>query len=224
MATDHAFSAVGAMLERIRKNLPSEQELADYEAGREADRRRALWESRRCPPVLRDTDEARVPAGPWNAVRDWRMGDGGLLLHGPTRSGKTRALSLLVKRLILGEGRSVLAWRADDLAEEFRTRLADRGINGITVFRDALAHAHVLWIDDLGKGRFRDDESTALWGLVDDRLAAGRPIWITTEHVGATLAAQFCARGDRPEKAQSAASLVARLREACRDIPCGGNS
>ncbi len=67
-----------------------------------------------CPPIYRETDIHRLPPEAAK-VTQWQYGPRGLVVVGPTGVGKTRAMWLLLKRLVY-EGRHVRALNAVEFA------------------------------------------------------------------------------------------------------------
>ena len=139
-------------------------------------------------------------------VLAWQYGPGGLLLIGPTATGKTRAAYLLLLRL-LDEGRSIRAFDCVRFGHECGRRFRDGGGEDWT---DALAKAELVFLDDVGKMPFTERAEAELFALVERRCANELPIIATTNMIGADLEAK--ASADR------GAPLARRLREFCQVI------
>lgn len=162
-----------------------------------------------CPPLYQSCDPDRLPCGPegLRKVLAWQYGPRGLLLHGATGRGKTRAAWLLVRRL-LDEGREVVAFDAVSFSHEVQRRFSGDGDG--PKWADRLAQIAVIFFDDAGKCRLTDRGEAELFGLIERRMANCRPIIATTNFVGDTLAANL--RDDVGR------ALVRRLRESCERL------
>ncbi|HVM62254.1 MAG TPA: helicase-related protein [Verrucomicrobiae bacterium] len=162
-----------------------------------------------CPLIYRNTDTGRLPCGPRKlaATLGWQYGPNGLVLHGPTGCGKSRAAWLLLRRLHF-EGYETVAFNAVSFSHEVAYHFGPNGDAVRWVRR--IHNAPVVFLDDLGKCRLTERGEAELFGLVEARAAQGRPIIATTTFVGDTLAATM-----HPE---TGAALVRRLRDFCECI------
>lgn len=160
-----------------------------------------------CPPSYRDTDPMRLPEVPLQTVLAWRYGSQGLLVHGETGRGKTRAVFQLLHRLHFDEGRKIIRFGVTDFGPECSKRFFDG--DGVA-WMNGLVKADVVFLDDLGKDRLTDRVESALFGLVEGRMSNLRPIIVTTNFIGDALAAKMT--GDRGQP------FVRRLRESCQDV------
>ncbi len=161
-----------------------------------------------CPPLYRETDPARLPQGPLADVLAWRYGPQGLLLIGPTGTGKTRAAYLLLRRLLdEDETRRIIAYDGlafgHEAARRFREGTGETWVTGV-------ATADVIFFDDFGKMTLTERVEAELFGVIEYRTAHHLPILATSNMTGADLAAK--ASKDRGEP------LVRRLREFCRVV------
>ncbi len=177
-----------------------------------------------CPPVFRDTNADRLPCGrpTVSAVAKWAatcptFGTSNapndvspqLLLHGPTGTGKTRLALLALKHLVSQRGCPARL----SMPGEFARDVADAYRNGEEKrLHHQFAHVEVLMLDDLGKERLTERVEAFLFELLDHRLSWRRTTILTTNHVGADLAAKFT----DPERG---AALVRRLKEFCHALP-----
>jgi hypothetical protein len=158
------------------------------------------------PLIYRDTDLNRLPVKLKEAAMTWhpKVGEGNLLIHGTSRSGKTRTAWYIAQRLA-AEGYKVQCYTVRQLEEKLYEAAGKNGHHA--AFR-SVASAQVLFIDDLGKehmskaGRLAPD----LFALLDERTQWRKPIIFTTNHLGDGLRERF---GD----AEMGTAFVARLRE-----------
>ena len=164
-----------------------------------------------CPPLYQDTDPMRLPMSTTarRRILEWQYGPRGLLVHGPTGSGKTRAVWLLCRRL-MGEGIRVTAFdcmefghRAVQVSKESGYEIKDWVAN--------LARWDVLFFDDIGKMKMTEFVQSELFGLIEKRIAACKPTLITTNLTGKAL--------EKLLSPDRAGPLVRRLREYFEDVP-----
>lgn len=148
----------------------------------------------------------------WRSRNDGR----GLALYGETGMRKTRMMFLLLKRLHF-EGVRVAAVSAARLAGCFSLcawRDA-RGAEAYEVVRRAEL-AEVLYIDDLGKGRFTAVAQKGLWNLLEERTSRLRPtLWTSNASGRELLEMMFESAG--AEAADNAEAILRRL-EMCEII------
>jgi hypothetical protein len=161
-----------------------------------------------CPILYQRTDPARLPQTQLPEVLAWQYGPEGLLLVGPTGTYKTRTAYLLLKRLVLDEGRRVEAFDGLAFDHECVRRFRDEGDG--EEWADGLAHVDVVFFDDIGKGCFTPRVEAEMFGLIERRAANGLPIIATTNMTGADLAAKVTEDRGAP--------LIRRLREFCKCV------
>jgi len=178
---------------------------AEQQAEATRQRQEAAWHAL-CPPLYRETDPDRLPADKLAEAMSWQWGPEGLLLIGPTGTGKTRCAYLLLKRL-LKEGRVIRAFDCAAFSHECSRRFRDGTGEDWT---DGLAKVEVVFLDDVGKMSFTERAETELFARVERRGANKLPIIGTTNMVGADIEAK--ASADR------GAPLVRRLREFCGQV------
>lgn len=158
------------------------------------------------PPIYRDTDLNKLPEKLKHAAIHWdpRVGNGNLLIHGISRTGKSRTAWYICQRLAQN-GYRVKCYTVRQLEERLYEAAGKNGHHA--AFRE-LVKAHVLFIDDLGKehmsksGRLAPD----LFALLDERTSWKSPTIFTTNHLGEGLKERF---GD----AEMGTAFVSRLRE-----------
>jgi len=176
----------------------------------EWERREALrrW-NRMCPPEYRDTLPEKIPdQDSYQRVQGWSFGSRGLVVGGPTGTGKTRSIILLLRRLVTVTGLEAAMFLGNSFAHECSSRFGD-GSAGVQWCR-RLVKVDVLFIDDLGKFRLTDRVESELFGLVEERMAFRRPIFTTMNSGSAQL--------ERMLSPDRGPALVRRLRESCEAI------
>lgn len=152
----------------------------------------------------RETVFSQLPLqGAARRVMGWRWQERGLVIHGPSGRGKTRAAWLLLKRLY-DEGRSI--WPFDGFAWFVEVGRAFRDIETASAWMDSLVAVDVLFLDDVFRGRFTDAQELALWGVIERRTADKRPIIVTLNATGESLEADY---------GPQVLPIVRRLKEFC---------
>ena len=126
-----------------------------------------------------------------------------LLVNGPSRRGKTRAVWLLLRRLFIEHGANFDWFTA--------SRFADAAIqaskeDGLSRFIAPLLAVPILFIDDLGKAKMTPKSSEALFELVEGRTSRLKPIIITTNYTRNELNACF-------EDEKTSVPLISRIIE-----------
>jgi len=170
-------------------------------------RRRSRWQAL-CPFAFHGTDEKRLPLPDKLAeVLAWRYGPRGLLLHGPTGSGKSRCAWLLLKREY-----HFNRW--------VRVLGCDAGIEFAATFGESTTAAarwieksidvNILLLDDVFKARLTDSFESALFTIISKRGEAGLPIVVTSNDDPDSLAARMTHDRSGP--------LIRRLREATKPV------
>jgi DNA replication protein DnaC len=171
-------------------------------------RRARAWEGI-CPRDYRQTDAERLPRNDLlPLVMQWEFGPHGLLLHGPTGTGKSRCAWLLLKREH-DQGRRILVL---DHSIGFRyAEMFDESPGKAAGWIEQLSSAHILFLDDVFKARLTDSLQGALFTVIAARCEAQRPIIVTTNDTGESLTERLST--DR------SAALVRRLIEHTKQIP-----
>lgn len=179
----------------------------------EAEVQRRLYEKfkKLCPPAYHDTDPDH-PDMPCpqklEKIVGWQFGPRGLIVHGVTRRGKTRAVWLLIRRLIL-EGRTVQALTASEFSNQVAV-LMGSDMSSWDDWMQELESADVVFIDDLGKAKMTERGEAELFNLIDHRTSHLKPMLFTTNFIGSVLAGKISA--DRSEP------IIERIREFCQSI------
>jgi DNA replication protein DnaC len=177
---------------------------------------RTHWE-RICPDEYQRTDVRRLERelvlyghdATWiSSVLIWQYSPKGLVVAGPTGTGKSRAMWMLLRRLLDEEQRS-FAWLN---AVRFRSGLQAAARDGATEsFVQRLAGVQVLYWDDLGQTHLTGAASEMLLHIIEERTAGRLPILATTQYSAEQLELQF----ERPEMGQA---IRRRLNEFCSVI------
>jgi len=170
---------------------------------------RKAWEDL-CPAEYRNTNYARLPnPEKFEQVQKWQYGPVGLLVVGPTRRGKTRAVWKLLERLHFDEHRNIIAFSPMDLklavANAWRdTETTEDWIRG-------LRYAGVLFLDDLDTIKFTEAVEETIYDIFEFRPTHAKPVIATLNQSGPQLAARMNTSG-------RGAKIVERMREYCEVI------
>lgn len=159
-----------------------------------------------CPKLYQDTDPTRLlpPAAEVLALEYPRDGKG-VLLYGPTRTGKTRTAYILARKWFIQHDWTMVAYNGGSFA---RAVADEYGSGNASGFHALLNSLPILLLDDIFKTRMTPAVQDALYSAVEDRMAAMKPTILTmnsgTEDVEAAMASDLA----RP--------MIERLRESCR--------
>lgn len=162
------------------------------------------------------TGERPPPAPCFDEIVAHPFGAQGLILRGNTGVGKTRAMFRLLRVYFVSATRPrIVAMTAGEFDRQARDAAGNFTLSD---WFQRLAGADVLFIDDLGKGRWTAATAAQFWEIVDDRTKHNRPIFLTTNCTGDTLVASIGLDKDISEP------LLRRLRESCKLIVCVRNT
>lgn len=203
----HRFSSACLPCAEIL-HAEQQQQAAEEKAAAIAAERRDRWEEL-CPPLYRQSDLARLPAALLAAVAEYQFGAKGLGFVGESGLGKTRAMMLLCRQLIVDEGRHGQYVTGTAFSRE----VADRG-HEMGKYAAKLSRAPFLFLDDIGKGKLTDAVQAHLHDVLEERTAHLRPTLWTSNAGGGELAAMFTADHREPflrRLASSEFSTIVRL-------------
>lgn len=138
---------------------------------------------------------------------------GGVLLHGPTGSGKTRAAFAMLSAQVTDDPDLQFQYVS---APVLKRRLADaaRGGKSHAILEELLQDPdEVLLIDDLSQARFTPAFAENLFELIDRIHREQRPLVVTVQTNGAELVEKWVA--DDRALLDTAQAIARRLREYC---------
>ena len=140
-----------------------------------------------CPPLYLDTLPELLP-GPARQVLPqlmaWTYNPKGLLLAGPTRTGKSRLMYLFLKNQFMrGYSVKVMSGPA------FASQIHEASLTGkMERVLQEYVRVGLLAINDLGKSRFTPTAEESLFRVLDERAEHKRPVIITTNDTAVTMA------------------------------------
>jgi DNA replication protein DnaC len=164
-----------------------------------------------CPPLYQHTDPAQLPQDKLAAVNAWKYGPKGLLLVGPTGTGKTRCAWELLRRLI-HEGRSVRVF--DGLGWGVAVSAAFGELATTADWLDRVCKADVLFIDDLFKVKMTEAQEQAAYGVFERRTNHLLPIICTMNSTGRMILERMTDQG----RADRGEPLIRRMAEFCEVV------
>lgn len=187
---------------------------------RDQDALRASWRALNCPPNYASTQWAETTLHPGlspkcaTLARQWWSKDGlGLLMHGASGTGKTRAAWDILRRHHFARRWRcgfVKVFQFNQWAHDTSSRTA-RDREEARTRITAAKKVDLLVLDDLGTEPDADQTFAGhLWDLLEVRTSWNRPTIVTTEHIGETLTRRFL-----PSAQTDAARILRRLREFC---------
>jgi hypothetical protein len=159
-----------------------------------------------CPPLYRDTDPAKLPPAFQLAVKTWTYAPTGIGLVGAPGTGKTRAVYLILQRMI-EQDKSCQALNATGLASLVAEQFSD---DPSTKFLAAeklrkARSVEVLLIDDLGKNKMTERAEMELYDILEHRTSYMLPTLWTSNSKSKELIAMMTS--DR------AGAIIRRLKD-----------
>lgn len=168
----------------------------------------AEW-ARICPVSFQDFDIDLWPNQPeiFQTLMAIDLSYQGALIHGVSRTGKTRIASQMLKN---AHYRGFVCLWVD--SEEFATKCvqAHRGDNEGHFYREMVS-PQILLLDDLGKSKLTQRVTEGLFQVIDKRSRSLKTTVLTTNETGGSLA-------NRCEDKELAEAAIRRLKEFCRII------
>lgn len=163
------------------------------------------------PSRFKDTDVARLHPSMQRAVH-WNpvVGKPGLLMHGTSGIGKTRAAWHIVNRLFLrgldlGCNLPVNFMSMRRFEKEMIDSFEERR-HGAAL--DAVCRSPFLVLDDLGKERLTSRMATDLFGVIDHRTEQDMPTIVTTNFSGRAFLDRFL-----PQDKETGLAIARRIRD-----------
>jgi DNA replication protein DnaC len=156
-----------------------------------------------------------------------RSGAGrGLVLYGPVGTGKTHLLCAMLAELVLEHGATARFIEFTHLLHDLKSEFGRP--NGVSSLMDPLVEVDVLAIDELGKGRNTDFESSVVDELTSRRYNAMRAILGTTNHPPKPSTGRAAPNLANPDPTGEAlvdrvgARVFSRLQEMCDFVEVPG--
>lgn len=167
-----------------------------------------VWNSI-CPPAFLRTDPHKLPNQ--DATRKAMaqiIGRLGLMLHGPTRTGKSRTAWMILKNCVM-QGVSVKSVGSMDLGVDLAAKFSSDPILAAETVRQ-WCKVGVLLLDDAFKVKLTERVEQVIFTVIDERTQNEKPIVVTTNDSPQTLVLRMST--DRGP------ALVARLWEFCQTV------
>lgn len=170
------------------------------------------------PAIFRDTDVSRLHEK-IQANIDWTP-DGdktGLLIHGTTGVGKTRALWEIVRRMWVRNAEKDINMPYLFLTMRKIESMIEQGFDSKkhgTMLESLIEHP-LLVIDDLGKERLTSRMASDLFAIVDERSVNRKATIISTNFNGTTLLERF----ENKDK-ETGVALIRRLKDYYTIVGC----
>lgn len=158
---------------------------------------------KRCPAIFQETTPEKLPdQRAFQESMRWQYGTKGLVLHGPSGSGKSRIAWLILKREYDTERKFRVL---DSMAGlQYASKYSDSAV-AVEEWMDDLIATDLLFMDDIFKNKLTDSFEGVIFTLIDQRIQQMRPIILTSNDTGDSLASRMTQ--DRAEP------LIRRIRE-----------
>lgn len=161
-----------------------------------------------CPKQFQMTELSRLPdQEAATKATEWQHGNRGLILNGPTGSGKSRTAWMVIKQCHFA-GLHIEC--LNSMAGLKYASLFSGSASDVEQWVGKLINADLLFMDDIFKIKLTDSFESVIFSLVDQRTENGRPIILTANDTGESLTARMS-----PDRGEP---LVRRLREFCDTI------
>jgi DNA replication protein DnaC len=170
------------------------------------------------PAVFQDTEISRLHEKIQENI-DWRPeGDKtGLLIHGTTGVGKTRALWEIVRRMWVEKAEMDINMPYLFLTMRKIESMIEQGFDTKKhgTMLDSLIEHPLLVIDDLGKERLTSRMASDLFAIIDERTVNRRTTIISTNFNGTTLLERF----ENKDK-ETGVAFIRRLKDYFKIVGC----
>lgn len=177
----------------------------------------AQWMQLAPPEYRKDVDPKLLPddiaRNAFGRAMKWSHTMGkGLILHGGTGRGKTRAAWQIVKRHHF-DGIKVSSFDVSSFGYMASKKAMDQNLEE---WIEYLSRVRLLFWDDFGQMVFTERVQESVMAIVERRTSRGLPMLITTNDIGDSLARKF--------NDNRGAMVVRRLREYCYSQSFGNNA
>lgn len=136
-------------------------------------------------PLMQKTfytfDETAQPEGAEAARQFVGIFAGSLVLYGPYGTGKTHLLAALCNQVVKERKVSPLFTTAPKLFTAINARISAKE-DYSRVLAEAI-HTPLLLIDDVDKAKWTEFREEIYFAIVDERVKAGRPLALSTNHI-----------------------------------------
>lgn len=202
---------------KLRPATDAEMAAKERELHRERIERQAEILVRRLPVQYRNADMPRIPGGEL-AMRwliDYRRGNrGGLVILGPTGTGKTWIAAATARLLLVEDTVPVTFTTVADFLEALRPSARVPGVDPDMM---QYALAPVLVLDDLGMEKLTEWGEEQLHRLAHERNANNRPTIVTSNLYGPEIRARYDER--TVERLFAGSRLITLDGETRRPLP-----
>ena len=153
------------------------------------------------------TDRALLPALQAKRVLDWPHSRTGLVIAGETGMGKSRTIVEMLRDRWVIDGIECSFIRFTQWRQQL-DKSHRHGGEGVDRFVRPFIRVPILCIDDLGHGKFTENNLACFFELLDARTCKGLPTHFTTQHSKETLKAAFDSVNPKTSEA-----IIRRLSE-----------